>query len=418
MEKQAVFTICAKNYLAQALTLKDSVLKHNKVDFFIVLADAVTDEINGVDIIELDKSWISEWQSMAYKYNVIEFSTSVKPFVFKKLFKEGYKNVIYLDPDTYVTDSLDYLWERLSKYSIILTPHYNNIQTHYTGAVTEEELLFVGIYNLGFAAISNSTIGGKIIDWWCNRLEEKCYVDHEDALHVDQRWMDFIPGFYPNDALICHHFGINVAIWNLHERELIIKNGKYVVIDLATQREFPLILFHFSGFDPSNQNYINRRHPRFGVKQFPSFKPIIEEYRSLEYKNEYNKFSKLTYSFNTYEDGTSILPLHRRLYREIIKESPDIKIGNPFTLQHPFYQILKHNHLIIKGFNKDFNLGIKKQVHGKYNKLDTILKKGALLFKSIVGLEKYYMFLRYISKFSRLENQYFLIKKGKTKKEL
>ena len=104
-----IFTICAKNYLAQALTLKESALKHNNVDFFIILADSPTDDINDVNVITLNESWIPEWQSMAYKYNVIEFSTSVKPFVFQKLFNEGYDNVIYLDPDTYVTDKLDYL---------------------------------------------------------------------------------------------------------------------------------------------------------------------------------------------------------------------------------------------------------------------------------------------------------------------
>ena len=223
--------------------------------------------------------------------------------------------------------------------------------------------------------------------------------------------MDFIPGFYPNDTLICHHFGINVAIWNLHERELIIRDGKYKVTDLSTQKEYPLLLFHFSGFDPFNPTYINRRHPRFGVDSFPSFKSIIEEYRSLEYKNGYNKYSKFKYSFNFYEDGTSILPLHRRLYRVAIAESPLLKSGSPFRIQHPFYQMLIKKNLIVKGFKKDFNLGARKQLKGEYNKIDAIIKKSALIVRRIIGLEKYYLLLRYFYKFSRLENQYFLLRR-------
>lgn len=182
----AVFTICAKNYLAQALTLKASLLEHNpNVDFHLFLADEKTKEVEDLDIIELNGSWIPDWQSMAFKYNVIEFATSIKPFCFDKLFKEGYGKVIYLDPDIFVTSRLDYIFDGLEEKSMMITPHYNHIETNYTGAVTEEELLFVGIYNLGFGAIKNNEVGNKIINWWKNRLFDKCYADKEDALHVD-----------------------------------------------------------------------------------------------------------------------------------------------------------------------------------------------------------------------------------------
>lgn len=37
--KQCAFTICAKNYLAQAITLRESFKRHNKEEFFIFLSD-------------------------------------------------------------------------------------------------------------------------------------------------------------------------------------------------------------------------------------------------------------------------------------------------------------------------------------------------------------------------------------------
>jgi lipopolysaccharide biosynthesis glycosyltransferase len=217
MNRNVAFTICAKNYLAQAFTLKESFEIHNpNCDFFIFLSD----DSEGIadSVITLEDSWIPDWKKMAFKYNVIEFSTSVKPFCFKKLFQENYDKIIYLDPDIYVTNPLDEIFDFLENKTIVLTPHYCNIQTEYTGSITEEEILFVGIYNLGFTAIKNNLIGLKIIDWWMNRLSNKCYADKIDALHVDQKWMDFIPAFFPNDVLITHHMGINPAIWNLHER--------------------------------------------------------------------------------------------------------------------------------------------------------------------------------------------------------
>lgn len=407
--KKAVFTICAKNYLAQAITLRESCLKHNRnIDFYLFLSD-LNDIKEVPDFVQnLDETWIPNWRQMAFKYNVIEFSTSIKPFCFKKLFSEGYDDIIYLDPDIYVTSQLDEIYKMLDDKSIVLSPHYCNIQTDYTGSVTEEELLWVGIYNLGFCAIKNNNIGNQIIDWWCNRLENKCYADHQDGLHVDQKWLDFIPAFFPNDICITHHMGINPAIWNLHERELEIdEKGNYKIKNIVTNEVFPLLFFHFSGFDPFNSSILNRRHPKYGTKQFPSFRPLIEEYVDAEYKNGYNIYSKLTYSFNSFEDGENILPLYRRIYRSFEKEVQDI---NPFCVNSNIYILLKSNKLLsgVKGNNFTQFSKEESKSKGKYVKC---LKMLLLLMKKIVGIRYYVSFLNNMNDLIRYENQGFLLNK-------
>ncbi len=406
----AIFTICAKNYLAQALTLRDSVIKHNLgIDMYIFLADEKTPDIADSDLVTLDEKWIPNWKDMAFKYNVIEFSTSIKPFCFSKLFDEGYEKVIYLDPDIFVTDNLKEIFDSLNEYSMVITPHYNHIETNYTGAVTEEELLFVGIYNLGFAAITNNNIGKQIVEWWKDRLFDKCYADKDDAMHVDQRWIDFLPGFFPNDILISHHPGINIAIWNLHERELKIQNDKYVIEDLRTKKVFPLLFFHFSGFDPYNKTVINRRHPRFNIDVFPSFIPIINAYSDLVYQHKYDFFSKLKYSFNKFKNGEVIIPLHRRLYRlysENMSESSD-----PFDDMNSFFKLLKSKKLILVDAAADFNLGIKKDKNTDVSKIDKLFNVLIKLFIFIFGIKRYFFLIKYLRMKTRLENQYFLIEK-------
>ena len=115
----AVFTICAKNYLAQALTLKASLLEHNpNVDFHLFLADEKTKEVEDLDIIELNGSWIPDWQSMAFKYNVIEFATSIKPFCFDKLFKEGYGK--YADNILEFNEDINKIFKINNNYTIYL----------------------------------------------------------------------------------------------------------------------------------------------------------------------------------------------------------------------------------------------------------------------------------------------------------
>lgn len=410
MSKKSIFTICAKNYVAQALTLRESVSMHNPdVDMFIFLADVKTDDVSQLDVITLDDSWIKDWRNMAFKYNVIEFSTSIKPFCFNKLFNEGYEKVIYLDPDIFVTDSLSDIYDSLNKYSMVITPHYNHIEKEYTGAVPEEELLFVGIYNLGFGAIKNNDIGRQIVQWWQNRLFDKCFADKEDALHVDQRWIDFLPGFFPDDILISHHPGINIAIWNLHERELTIKNDQYIIEDVITKQSYPLLFFHFSGFDPYNRTVINRRHPKFNINVFPSFIPIINSYSDFVNNNNYNFFSKLKYSFNNFDNGDVIIPLHRRLFRIFIDSY--VVNFNPFATENLFYQILKSKNLILKNNKVDYNLGIVKDKKVNVSAIDKIFNRLIKIFILIFGVERYFFLIKYVRMKTRLESHDFLINK-------
>lgn len=406
------FTICAKNYLAQALTLRESFLKHNpSLNFFIFLADKI-DGVEDVDrVVALDKSWIPDWVNMAFKYDVIEFNTSIKPFCFGKLFKEGYEKVIYLDPDIYVTRPLDYIYECLNNKSVVLTPHYCDIEEHFDGAVSEETFNKVGIYNLGFCALKNDKVGQEIAKWWQNRLQYKCYSQSSEGLFVDQKWMDYIPGFFPDATCVSSHHGMNVAIWNLHERELFIdeKQG-YMIRRKKTGDEFPLLFFHFSGFDPFETTIINRRHPQFNVTTYPSFKPIIEEYRERVYANGYDRFSKMTYGFNHYFDGSVITPLQRRMFRVYLN---DHKVEfNPFEINTPFYKILKNSRLLLKASTKQTGFAsYTKEEKNKGKKLeDKVVKPMLRLALRVLGAERYAMLIRLFTLASDKEYHSFLIK--------
>lgn len=406
------FTICAKNYLAQALTLKESFLKHNpSLNFYIFLADKI-DGVEDVDgVVALDKSWIPDWVNMAFKYDVIEFNTSIKPFCFGKLFKEGYEKVIYLDPDIYVTRPLDYIYECLNNKSVVLTPHYCDVEEHFDGAVSEETFNKVGIYNLGFCALKNDKVGQEIAKWWQNRLQYKCYSQSSEGLFVDQKWMDYIPGFFPDATCVSSHHGMNVAIWNLHERELFIDDKQgYMIRRKKTGDEFPLLFFHFSGFDPFETTVINRRHPQFNVTTYPSFKPIIEEYRERVYANGYDRFSKMNYGFNHYSDGGVIAPLQRRMFRVYLNEH---KVEfNPFEINTPFYKILKNSRLLLKASTKQNGFAsYTKEEKNKGKKLeDKVVKPMLRLALRVLGAERYAMLIRLFTLAGDKEYHSFLMK--------
>lgn len=406
------FTICAKNYLAQALTLKESFVKHNpSLNFYIFLADKI-DGVEDVDgVVALDKSWILDWVNMAFKYDVIEFNTSIKPFCFGKLFKEGFEKVIYLDPDIFVTRPLNFIYECLNDKSVVLTPHYCDIEEHFDGAVSEETFNKVGIYNLGFCALKNDKVGQEIAKWWQNRLQYKCYSQSSEGLFVDQKWMDYIPGFFPDATCVSSHHGMNVAIWNLHERELFIDDKQgYMIRRKKTGDEFPLLFFHFSGFDPFETTVINRRHPQFNVTTYPSFKPIIEEYRERVYANGYDRFSKMNYGFNHYSDGGVIAPLQRRMFRVYLNEH---KVEfNPFEINTPFYKILKNSRLLLKASTKQNGFAsYTKEEKNKGKKLeDKVVKPMLRLALRVLGAERYAMLIRLFTLAGDKEYHSFLMK--------
>lgn len=407
--KDCAFTICSKNYLAQAITLKQSFEQNNRnQSFFIFLADRPCKEVEGLDLVLLDETWIPKWKEMAFKYGIIEFNTSIKPFCVNKLFQDGFDKVIYLDPDIYVIRSLEEIYNYLDNYDCVLSPHFCYCQQNFLGAVSETQISSQGLYNLGFGAFKNSPIGNKIINWWMDRLEVSCYGDTLNGMFVDQKWMDFVPLFFPNNVLITKNAGINTAIWNLHERTLMIEKGEYFIKDILGD-VYPLLFYHFSGFDPYVSKIINRRHPQFNTDVFPSFSPLIEEYRKKVIDNGYDTYRVLTYGFSNFENGYKIIVLQRRFLKEYVLTHKDY-MGNPFSEEDEFYKVLENNKCIYK--NKDNRPGTPKETIQYGTKMEKrFIRPFLLLLKKLVGVGKYYLFVRMADKIGKTEYHYFIIKK-------
>ena len=405
----AIFTICAKNYLAQAKTLGYSIKKYcADVDFFILLSDEIgNDDIkcSAFNVIEgKNLNNIEGYYDMAFKYDVIEFSTSIKPYYLDILLNEkGYDKVLYIDPDMVVYNSLDTLFDELDHFDAILTPHLLKPYVDYQGATSEEELLFVGIYNLGFFGIKNSTVGKQMTEWWKVKLKDQCYADKEDALHVDQKWMDFLPSLYGDQIRILRHPGVNLAFWNMHEREFLDDGENYSVDG------FPLIIFHFSGFSYADYENIAVKQTKHSLTTLPQYRRLFESYVSSLKDNDFIHLRSLKYTYNYYENDIPILKYQRRLYRMLTLESS--VFSNPFSVSEEkgFFNKLKNNKLMV--FEKDGKLqAIRKSygdIEGKINKLFWVLNA----LKSIVGIKRYYLLMKFISIYNRFEKQPFLIKK-------
>lgn len=410
MRDNVIFTICAKNYLAQALTLKESVLRHNNdIDFFIFLADDADGETLPQDLVLLSEDWVDDWKTMAFKYDVVEFSTAIKPYAILKLFNDGYKKVSYIDPDIYVVNRLDYVFEKLDNYSAILTPHRCTMIKE-GEFLDEHRILQNGIFNLGFFAVKNDKIGNSIVSWWKDKLRIWCYLDIWDGLAVDQKWMDFIPAYYPEAVLISSHLGMNAAIWNIQERQLFKDSNIYKIRSKQNpELSYDLLFWHFSGYSPKMKNLLCKGNMNSDFEFIPELLELGGEYYETLMRNEFEKYSSMFYCYNKFDNGDIIQPIHRRLFRYY--EADFSLKGDPFLSDGFVYKILKKNCLISKRKFVKQDPRRDNDPSGRLatTKMDVVIR--CLRFvKLVVGIDNYSKIIKGFKKLGVIDNHYFLIK--------
>lgn len=256
------FSICSRNFMAQAYTLYESIVTHHpEASFAVALCDQVGDfDVNmfPFEILTLDQLGIENLQDMIEKYNITELNTAIKPFVFNHLHEANPNQpVIYFDPDIKVLSPLVELYSALNEGAdCVLTPHM--LEPCEWAEMNEGRLLQYGIYNLGFIALRSTPQVRRICQWWARRLQNECVIDMSKGLFVDQKWADLFPSFIANTHIL-RHSGYNVAYWNLSQRKVKLFDGVWQVNNL------PLRFFHFSGSVVSEPSEFTR-HSSFFVK--------------------------------------------------------------------------------------------------------------------------------------------------------
>ena len=196
---------------------------------------------------------------------------------------------------------------------VVLTPH---IVRPLADRAASEELshLLRGVYNTGFVGLSRRTDLDALFDWWQARLYRFCLDDPGRGLFVDQRWLDLIPGLFPN-VYVWRDLRCNIARWNYAERPVEHRDGRFVV------GAGPLRFMHYSGFridDPE----VPAKDP--GVVALPSVTPpiaaLLRDYRARLIENGYESVRSLSYAYGRFDNGIPIPNIVRACYREVDAE--------------------------------------------------------------------------------------------------
>ena len=310
--------------MAQARTLGDSLRRTNpNIKFIIGLVDRLDkanlpeDKLSDYELLELHKIGIIGLDKMCKAYNITELNTAVKPYFFRYFFEKIalVRNVIYFDPDIIVYQPLTDLEASLEKYDFVVTPH---ITQPINDKFSPNELnhLNTGVFNFGFIALHKSPQATSFIKWWEEKLFDECKIDECNGLFVDQNWGNFIPYFWEN-IKIEKHPGYNAAYWNLTERVLSIQKNEYFVNDV-----FPLIFFHYSGYNIEKENFISRYQNRYDFMNRSGLVPLFKFYKD-----------ELTRNHNAY---------YRQFQCFYIKSEPEYRFKRiREILTRPFKAMLK-----------------------------------------------------------------------------
>lgn len=417
--KNCAFTIVAKNYIGLGLILEESIKKYNSnTDFYIIVADEMDDVqkeevpsnvLEGKEILGFDER---NWYGMAFKYNLTEFCTSIKPKSMSYFLDEGYERVMYLDPDTFFFNDIEKIFEMLDNYEVILSPHLIHLPSKESIDLPERVFLNCGTYNLGFIAVKDSTEVRSVMKWWDNRLQEYAFNDVESGLFTDQLWMNFVPGFLGDKCLISRHQGLDVAPWNFREREIILKDDSFAVKNRYGQSDMdPLIFTHFSGYDYSSlTGGVIHQKTQPNLIDYQDVKPLLEEYVKSFRRNAdgFKKYISNQYSYAKYSNGDPVTSLNRRMYREWLETHSSI--GNPFDADGDFYRILKRNKFIACGDAANVDKIRRSNLPDLESKEGKIITLARIIHR-ILGLKRYTLLLKYARRFAREENQIKLLNK-------
>ncbi|MQA30631.1 MAG: FkbM family methyltransferase, partial [Luteitalea sp.] len=328
-------TIIARNYLAHARVLAQSFFTHHPAGRFTVLivddeARRFDDRREPFECLRLADIGLepAEIGRLAGIYDVTELATAVKPVLLRRLL-ENQRDILYLDPDTWIFAPLDRASDLAREHGLVLTPHMTAPLPRDGRHIDEFHILAAGVYNLGFIAVGVQS--QEFLEWWWQKTRRDALVDPSRMMFTDQRWIDFVPSLFSHFILKDPTF--NVAYWNLHARDLTWTGGRYFVDGQ------PLTFFHFSGLD-SRKPYLLSKHqgdrPRILLSDRPALARICQEYLERVEEAGLAEQSRLPYGWNLLPCGMPLDGRMRRLYRlglEAFEKGEGPEPPNPFDPQ-------------------------------------------------------------------------------------
>ncbi len=400
---EAACTIASRNYLAQVRIFARSFREHNpRRQVFLLLVDDSPAPLDfrgePFEVILAKELGVPDFPLVAFKYNIIELNTALKPSFIKFLQRERHvAKLLYFDPDIRIFAPLDPLFEELDRHVAILTPH---VLSPGTGAAVLPDSAFLkfGVFNLGFIGVQSSKDALDLLNWWEAGCLSAGHFEPWEGIFVDQKWMNLLPCF--SEAVkIIRSPGCNMAYWNLHERTLSRGTPGWKV-----NSSWPLLFFHFSNLDMEDPESIVKSRKRPTLSDREDLRRIFSDYREQLRSGGYDECRVIPYHYGYYSNGIPVGDLARR----VVGSSPEMFRGtDPFDALGESYRWIMAHSLNGKTARRRPD-SESAAVKAKLSILDAFLRSAFRL----LGANNYQNLLYYMRESSSFSRQAKILKLG------
>ena len=292
------FTVATANYLQSSLatinTLTNNGINNKEICLFI--PDIGENELTKLKLKynlpnanfyitydDCDEEIQNLLQDVSKYYNNAEIGMLSK-FIGLKVINAKYNptKIIFFDSDLFFTSNIKLLVSNLNKRDFYVTPHCltaSNLENEF-------EFLNSGWINSGFF-IANTKFGkfNVIVNWLIERCSSAGFMFPYLGMYNDQTWLNGMATLYNQNVDYINDPGINVAYWNLHERDISEKNNQFFV-----NNNNKLYFFHFS----SHNNFDNEllsAHTEIKLSDNIAIKKIASSYKF--YLNQYSYLNNI-----------------------------------------------------------------------------------------------------------------------------
>lgn len=403
------FTICTKSYLGLAEALGLSMRDQGVTGDFMILVvdhnvpDTHTKSGRCVSAQEFCGYSDVDWESRTFKYDLVELCTSIKARAFRVVFDIGYRKAIYFDPDVLAFDDLSGILGALDHHDVIATPHRMSLGSDIPARG--------GVFNLGFLAVRHGPQADRLLTWWDNRLEDYSINDPMRGYFTDQKWMDHLPVLLRNGRLlITDHPGMNLAPFNLNERQLKKEGNTWCARLTDPGNEWrPLCFVHFSAFD-YRALAVGKDQPKAQMAEetLPGFRALLAILTSYLRRGKFLDYSSIPYEYATFSNDSPVLPGHRRIYHSLIAAGK--VYSNPFDENATLHGQFKRAGLIVPAGQVTRGRPDENVRNTKVLKAARVLDLISRMMVRLLGFPRYSELCKFLVRYYHPSNQVRLLR--------
>ncbi len=311
------FTICARQHLAQAAVLCESLARHHPTARFTIwlldsgsLPEAVG-EARAFTRALSEAIPKDTYSSYWLRYDVPEILEAMKPYCFAKHFEEDKdESVIYLDASTCVYAPLTDLLElaRTGAAGVLVPRFMEPART--PGAVGQEGHVF----DPGLLLLRASPAATTFLTWWRDWFESSSNTEAGNEMAVFFQQINSAPYVWPGLKVLSHK-EYQVASWNISERQFAVNEdeGRVIVGDV------PLTSLQFGFFAAPGAKRLSSGLDVYDAEKHPVLSSLVTDYRRKTVAKGFLECRQLHRPGLTFADGVRLDWVCYHAYRSAFK---------------------------------------------------------------------------------------------------